>query len=79
MVYVGIHDFDNNDIPELIIGSYVSVAVFTYEEGKAEKVADLYETEEWGGINFLCYKDNHLVLICSGNGGVDYLGGNGYS
>lgn len=73
--YVGIHDFDNNNIPELIIGSSTSVAVFTYEEGKAEKVADLYETEEWGGINYLCYKDNHLVLICCGNG---ENAGNGY-
>ena len=66
--YVGIHDFDNNNIPELIIGEATSVAVFTYEEGKAEKVADLYETEDWGGINWLCYKDNHLVLMSCGNG-----------
>lgn len=77
-VYVGIHDFDNNDIPELIIGSSVSVAVFTYEEEKAKKVADLYETEEWMALNYLCYKDNHLVLMCCGNGGIDYPGGNGY-
>ncbi len=73
--YVGIHDFDNNNIPELIIGSAESVAVFTYEEGKAEKVADLYETEDWGGINYLCYKDNHLVLMSCGNG---ENAGNGY-
>ncbi len=73
--YVGIHDFDNNNIPELIIGSVESVAVFTYEEGKAEKVADLYETEDWGGINYLCYKDNHLVLMSCGNG---ENAGNGY-
>ena len=66
--YVGIHDFDNNNIPELIIGSAESVAVFTYEEGKAEKVVDLYEPEEWGGINYLCYKYNHLVLMSCGNG-----------
>ncbi|MDE7332473.1 MAG: hypothetical protein K2O16_09565 [Lachnospiraceae bacterium] len=75
VAYVGIHDFDNNNIPELIIGNGVSVAVFTYEEGKAEKVADLYETEDWGGINFLCYKDNHLVLMSCGNG---ENAGNGY-
>lgn len=73
--YVGIHDFDKNDIPELIIGSSTSVAVFAYEEGKAEKVADLYETEDWGGINYLCYKDNHLVLMSCGNG---ENAGNGY-
>ena len=73
--YVGIHDFDKNDIPELIMGSSTSVTVFTYEEGKAEKVAELYETEDWGGINYLCYKDNHLVLMSCGNG---ENAGNGY-
>ena len=77
-VYVGIHDFDKNDIPELIIGDSSSVSVFTYEKGKAERVTDLYETEEWGGFNFLCYKANHLLLTSCGNGGIDHLGGNGY-
>lgn len=77
-VYVGIHDFDENDIPELIIGDSSSVAVFTSEGGKAKRVADLYETEEWGGLNYLYYKENHLVLTSCGNGGLDYPGGNGY-
>lgn len=77
-VYIGIHDFEGDGVPELIIGDSLSVSVFTYEKGKAEKIADLYETEEWGGLNFLCYKANHLVLTSCGNGGVDYLGGNGY-
>lgn len=47
-VYIALHDFDNDDIPELIIGDAISVAVFTYEEGKIKKVATLYETMEWG-------------------------------
>ena len=72
-VYVGIHDFDDNGIPELIISDGISAAVFTYEDGKAEKVTDLYEPEEWGGINLLCYKDNNLVLISSGSDGSGYV------
>lgn len=72
-VYLGIHDFNNDDIPELIIGDFVSAAVFTYENGNAVKVADLYEPEEWGGINGLYYKDNHIVLVNSGSGGSGYV------
>ncbi|MCH5339374.1 MAG: hypothetical protein J1E03_11375 [Acetatifactor sp.] len=72
-VYLGIHDFNNDDIPELVIGDFVSAAVFTYENGNAVKVADLYEPEEWGGINGLYYKDNHIVLVNSGSGGSGYV------
>lgn len=72
-IFIGIHDFDNDDIPELIVGDSVSVAVFTFENGNAVKVADLYEPEEWGGINGLYYKDNHLVLVNNGSGGSSYV------
>ena len=72
-IYLGIHDFDGDDTPELIIGDSVSAAVFTYENGNAVKIADLYEPEEWGGINGLCYKDNHIVLVSSGSGGSGYV------
>ena len=72
-IYVGIHDFDNDGIPELIIGDLVSVAVFSYEDGKAEKVMDLYEPEEWGGLNGLHYQDNQLVLESNGSGGSGYV------
>ena len=72
-VYVGVHDFDDNGIPELIIGDLVSVAVFTFEDGKADKVADLYEPEEWGGLNGLHYQDNYLVLESNGSGGSGFV------
>lgn len=72
-VYLGIHDFDGDDTPELIIGDSVSAAVFTYDNGDAVKIADLYEPEDWGGINGLYYKDNHIVLVSSGSGGSGYV------
>ena len=72
-VYLGIHDFNNDDIPELIIGNSVSAAVFTYENGNAVKIADLYEPEDWGAINGLCYKDNYIVLVNSGSWGSGYV------
>lgn len=72
-VYLGIHDFNNDNIPELIIGDCVSAAVFTYENGNTVKIADLYEPEEWAGINGLYYKDNNIVLVNSGSGGSGYV------
>ena len=71
--YLGIHDFDDDGIPELIIGDAVSAAVFTYEDGNAVKVTDLYEPEDWGGINGLYYKDNHIVLVNNGSWGSGYV------
>lgn len=72
-VYLGIHDFDNDNIPELIIGDSVSVAVFTYRNGEAAKIADLYEPDYWGGINQLFYRNNTLVLVSNGSDGNGYV------
>ncbi len=72
-VYLGIHDFNGDNVPELIIGNLITVAVYTYENGNAIKIADLYELEEWGGINGLYYKDNHLILVNNGSGGSCYV------
>lgn len=72
-VYLGIHDFNGDNVPELIIGNFIAVAVYTYENGNAIKIADLYEPEEWGGINGLYYKDNHLILVNNGSGGSCYV------
>ncbi len=47
--------------------------MYTYENGNAIKIADLYEPEEWGGINGLYYKDNHLILVNNGSGGSCYV------
>ena len=77
-IYIGVHDFDHNGNLELIIGDGKSVAIFTYEKGKAEKVADLYEPVEWGVINRLSYKNNCIVIESHGNGSGDAPGGNGY-
>lgn len=71
--YLGIHDFDKDGIPEFIAGDSVSVAVFTYLNGEAVKIADLYEPEYWGGINQLCYKNNTLLLVSNGSDGNGYL------
>lgn len=72
--YIGIHDFDDNGVPELIIGDSISVAVFTYENNRSKKVADLYEPEDRGGINGLHFNDNMLFLSNAGSDGCGYVG-----
>ncbi len=72
--YIGIHDFDDNNVPELIIGDIVSVAIFTYENNTSKKIADLFEPVDWGGINGLHFIDNKLFLESDGSDGSGYVG-----
>ncbi len=71
--YIGIHDFDDDSVPELIIGDDVSLGIFTYDNGIVKKIADLYEPEDWGYINGVYYKDNTIILINSGSDGSCYV------
>ena len=72
-IYLRIHDFDNNDIPELIIGDGISLAVFTYENGDTKKVADLCTPESWGGIiNGVHLKNNRMLLEVNGSDGCGF-------
>jgi len=71
--YIGIHDFDDDSVPELITGDEVSVGIFTYDNGIVKKIADLYEPEDWGCTNGMHYKDNTVILINSGSDGSCYV------
>lgn len=71
--YIGIHDFEDDSVPELIIGDEVPVGIFTYDNGIVKKIADLYEPEDWGCINGVHYKDNTVILINSGSDGSCYV------
>ncbi len=70
--YIGIHDFDDDGVPELMIGDDVSIGIFTYEDGMAKKIADLYEPEDWGGMNGVHYRKNTIILVNSGSDGSCY-------
>ena len=72
-MYLAIHDFNYDNVPELIIGDNVVMAVFSCEDGEVVKIADLYEPEEWGGINGLYYCDNTLILRSDGSDGSGYV------
>lgn len=75
VVFLGIHDFDGDDIPELLAGDLLTMAVFTCKDGKPEKIADLYDEYDpltWG-INGVCFKDNSVSLACNGSGGSTFV------
>lgn len=67
-IYLGIHDFDGDSIPELMIGDDLSLAVFAYYYGSAEKIADLYYPGSNWCVNGVYFKDNSLNVQCNGAG-----------
>lgn len=71
--YIGTHDFNDDSVPELIIGDDVSIGIFTYDNGMVKKIADLYEPEDWGYINGVYYKDNTIIIVNSGSDGSCYV------
>ena len=61
--HIGIHDFDDDGVHELMIGDGISIGIFIYEDGMAKKIADLYEPEVWGCINGAHYRENTIILV----------------
>ncbi len=74
LVYLGIHDFDGDGIPELLAGDTITMAVFTFAGGRVEKLADLYypNTACWC-INGVYFKDNSVSVSCDGQDGSDFV------
>ena len=67
-IYLGIHDFDGDSIPELMIGDDVSLAVFAYYYGSAEKIANLYYPGSNWFVNGVYFEGNSLDVQCNGAG-----------
>jgi hypothetical protein len=72
-IYLGVHDFNNDNVPELILGDSISIGIFTYQNNAVVKVTELYEPEGWYCINGLYYKNNSLILVSNGSDGSGYV------
>ena len=70
-MYLGIHDFEGDGTPELIFGDGVSLAVFTYAEGRVERIADLYFPGIIWCVNGIAIHGNGMSVMCAGSGGMD--------
>lgn len=69
-VYLGLHDFDGDGIPELLAGDTITMAVFTFAGGRVEKLADLYDPNvACGCIDGVCFKENSVSVSCGSLGG----------
>ena len=72
--YAGIHDFDGDDVPELLAGDFKGMGVFTFSDGKVEKLADLCWPDYYTWcINEADFKDNSISLICAGSTGCWFV------
>lgn len=72
-LYLGIHDYDCDGTPELIIGDSWAAAVFTYADGQAEKLADLCIPNIVWCISGLYARENSVSVQCDGAGGIDFV------
>lgn len=72
-LYLGIHDYDCDGTPELIIVDSWAAAVFTYADGQAEKLADLCIPDIVWCINGLYARGNSVSVQCDGAGGIDFV------
>ncbi len=73
--YFGLHDFDGDGILELITGDSKGLAVFTYSNGCAKKIADLCEPDLsriWC-VDGVYFKNNSIRVECDGSGGADVV------
>ncbi len=73
LVYLGIHDFDGDGVPEFLAGDTSSMAVFTFADGQAKKLYDLFYPESVWCIDGVSFKGNSISLGCSGSGGTAWV------
>lgn len=72
-LYLGIHDFDNNGIPELVISDIISIGVFTYDDKYIKRIGDISVDEVPWGVNGAHYVDNCIYFQCDGSDGSYYV------
>ena len=71
--YVGVHDFNLDGVPELIIGDGNSLGVFSYADKKTIKLADLCDTETPWCVNGVFWDNNAVLVDCNGAGCRKYI------
>lgn len=65
-MYLGILDFDADGTPELLIGDTVSLAVFTFRNGKVEKCTEVILPNGFNRIDDVGFKENAVIVNCYG-------------
>lgn len=72
-LYLGLHDFDSDGTPELILGDAASLAVFTYKNGSVEKMVDITMECCWRGVCGVAIRDNTILISDHGSDGSGYV------
>lgn len=72
-LYLGLHDFDSDGTPELILGDSASLAVFTYKNGSAEKMVDITMECCWRGVSGVAFRNNTILISDHGSDGSGYV------
>ena len=68
-LYLGLHDFDGDNVPEFIFGDSNAISIYTVENNLLKNIVNLQLTEDWMGINGVRFEDNTLLLSNAGSEG----------
>lgn len=71
-LYLGLHDFDGDNVPEFIFGDSNAIRIYTVENNSLKNIVNLQMTEDWMGINGMRFEDNTLLLSNAGSEGGGY-------
>ena len=71
-MYLGILDFDADGTPELLIGDTVSLAVFTFRNGRVEKCTEVILPNGFNKIDDVGFKENAVIVNCYGASAFGY-------
>ncbi|MDO4293487.1 MAG: hypothetical protein Q4C65_09720 [Eubacteriales bacterium] len=71
-LYLGLHDFDGDNVPEFIFGDLNVIRIYTVENNSLKNIENLQMTKDWGGINGVRFEDNTLLLVNNGSDGGGY-------
>ncbi|MCM1467609.1 MAG: hypothetical protein NC086_05625 [Alistipes sp.] len=73
VLYLGLHDFDDNGVPELVLSDKITIGVYTFEDYHVKRIADLYVQEQPWGVNGCHYVNNCVYFQQDGSDGSSYL------
>lgn len=72
-LWIQLYDFDQDEIPELIVGDSCCVSVFTWQNQELVRLADLAQMECWGGHDGMNFLNGTLMLDGDGSQGSGYV------
>lgn len=73
VLYLEIHDFNSDGVPELVLSDKMFIGIYTFEDSYVKRIAHLYVDEYMYGVNGCHYAQNCIYFQSDGSDGSSYL------